>query len=59
VLDLSEGQYLGHELLVPGRVQLRVEADGAARHDADHGVDVDGGLRDAVQQELLVDDVLA
>ena len=35
-----------------------VEVHGAARQNARLGVDVDGGLGDAAQEELLVDDVL-
>ena len=37
----------------------RVEAHGAARQNAGLAVDVDGGLGDTSQEELLVDDVLS
>ena len=36
-----------------------VKAHGAARQDARLGVNVDGGLGDATEEELLVDDVLS
>ena len=44
---------------MPGRGRPLVQADGAPGEHADHGVDVDARVGDPVQQELLVDDVLA
>ena len=44
---------------MPGGLYASIEAPGEPREDTGHGVDVDGGVGHAVQEELLVDDVLA
>ena len=55
----SLSAYLGDEFLLHGGGEALVERLGAPREGAHHAVDVDRGVGDALQQELLVDDVLA
>ena len=51
--------YLGDEFLLHGGGESLVKRLGAPREGAHHAVNVDRRVRDALQQELLVDDVLA
>merc|ERR1719352_2142452 len=50
---------LGHHLLMVGRLNSLIQGLGAPGKDARAGVDVNGGIGKTVQQELLIDDVLA
>merc|ERR1719270_2382197 len=50
---------LGDELLVPGGGCGLVEAHRAPREHAAHGVDVNRSLRNPVEEELLMDNVLS
>jgi len=50
---------LRHHLLVMGRLDSLVQGLRASGEDTRTGVDVNGGVGETVEQELLVDDVLS